>query len=99
MSTNIAGDWRLLFDAALFEPNRARLRECIANAKHAIRNRLDALMRDVPPNDRDENERVLSERIALSDALTTLTELHKIVYSRTSSPATKRQEDSAARPQ
>jgi hypothetical protein len=99
MSTNITGDWRELFDAALFEPNRARLRECIANAKHAIRSRLDALMRDVPPNHLDENERVLSERIALSDALTTLTELHQIVYSRTSSPATKRQEDSAARPQ
>jgi hypothetical protein len=99
MSTNIAGDWRELFDVALFEPNRSRLRQCIANAKHAIRIRLDALIRNVPPNDRDENERVLSERIALTDALNTLTELHKIVYSRTSSSATKREESSAARPQ
>jgi hypothetical protein len=57
------------------------------------------LIRNVPPNDRDENERVLSERIALTDALNTLTELHKIVYSRTSSSATKREESSAARPQ
>lgn len=106
MSTNIAGDWRELFDVALFEPNRARLRRCIANAKHAIRNRLDALMRDLPPNgqgesdqyenDQSENGRILSERIALSDALITLTELHKIVYARKSSPAIKREEGKAS---
>ena len=45
---------------------------------------------------RDENGRIISERIALSDALTTLAELHKIVYARKSSPAIKREDDSAA---
>ena len=96
MPTNIARDWRELFDVALFEPNRARLRKCISNAKLAIRNRLDALMHDVPPNDRDENGRIVSERIALSDALTTLAELHKIVYARKSNSANKNEEGSAA---
>jgi hypothetical protein len=106
MSTNIAGDWRELFDVALFEPNRARLRQCIKNAKRAIRNRLDALMRDLPPNgqsetaqcenDPSENGKILSERIALNDALITLSELHQIVYSGKSSPAIKREEGRVA---
>ena len=103
MSTNIAGDWRELFDVALFEPNRARLRQRIKNAKNAIRNRLDTLMRDLPSNgqtenDQTENARIVSERIALSDALTTLAELHKIVYARKSSPANESEEGSAAGP-
>lgn len=101
MATNITGDWRELFDVALFEPNRSRLRKCIANAKHAIRNRLDALMRELPPNgqpinDRDENGSIVSERIALSDALTTLSELHKIVYARKPGSGTKREEGRTA---
>ena len=111
MATNITGDWRELFDVALFEPNRARLRHCIKNAKTAIRERLDALMRnrsangqaengqaenDQSENDPSENERIISERIALSDALTTLAELHKMVYARKSSPGTKREQGSAA---
>lgn len=94
MATNITGDWRELFDVALFEPNRARLRQCIKNAKNAIRDRLDALMRDVPPNDRDENGRVASERIALIDALNTLAELHKIVYARKPSLVLNREDGS-----
>jgi hypothetical protein len=103
MATNTTGDWRELFDVALFEPNRARLRKCISNAKHAIRNRLDALMRELPPhgqseNDQTKNARIVSERIALSDALTTLAELHQIVYARKSSPAIKREEGSTAGP-
>lgn len=101
MATNITGDWRELFDVALFESDRARLRKCISTAKHAIRNRLDALRRDIPPhgqseNDQGENGRIISERIALSDALTTLAELHKIVYARKSSPAIKREDDRTA---
>jgi hypothetical protein len=111
MATNITGDWRELFDVALFEPNRARLRHCIKNAKTAIRERLDALMRnrsangqaengqaenDQSENDPSENGRIISERIALSDALTTLAELQKMVYARKSSPTTKREEGSAA---
>jgi hypothetical protein len=47
-------------------------------------------------NDQSENGRIVAERIALSDALTTLAELHKIVYSRKSSPSAKRQDDRAA---
>ena len=67
-----------------------------ANAKHAIRNRLDALTSTSPTNDLKRPNEVLFERIALSDALTTLTELHKIVYSRKSSPAPSSEEGSAA---
>ena len=93
MSTTNAGDWRELFDVALFEPNRVRLRQRIEHAKHAINNRLALLM-----NDQSENGRIVAERIALSDALTTLAELHKIVYSRKSSPSAKRQDDRAAGP-
>jgi hypothetical protein len=90
MPTINSGDWRELFDVALFEPNRVRLRQRIEQAKHAIKNRLDVLM-----NDQSENGRIVSERIALSDALTTLAELHKIVYARKSSPSVRRQDDRA----
>lgn len=90
MPTTDTGDWRELFDVALFEPNRVRLRQCIEHAKHAINNRLDVLM-----NEQGENGRIVSERIALSDALTTLAELHKIVYSRKSNPSVKRHDDRA----
>ena len=91
MSTTDTGDWRELFDVALFEPNRVRLRQRIEHAKHAINSRLDFLM-----NDQSENGRIVAERIALSDALTTLAELHKIVYARKSSPSVRRQHDRAA---
>ena len=77
MATNVTVDWRELFDVALFEPGRARLRQRIEHAKQAITQRLDVLM-----NDQSENGRAVSERIALSDALTTLAELHRIVYAR-----------------
>ena len=77
MATNDTGDWRELFDVALFEPNRVKLRQRIEHARHAINNRLDALMKD-----RNENGRSISEQIALRDALTTLAELHKIAYAR-----------------
>lgn len=96
MSINITGDWRELFDVALFEPNRARLRQRIKNAKNAIRNRLDALMLEVPADAQDESERIASERLALSDALTTLAELHKIVYPRKSRPAIQSEEGKAS---
>ena len=77
MATNDTGDWRELFDAALFEPNRVKLRQRIEHARHAINNRIDALMKD-----QSENERSISEHIALRDALTTLADLHKIAYAR-----------------
>jgi hypothetical protein len=77
MATNDTGDWRELFDAVLFEPNRVKLRQRIEHARHAINNRIDALMKD-----QSENGRSISEHIALRDALTTLAELHKIAYAR-----------------
>ena len=76
-ATNDTRDWRELFDVALFEPNRVKLRQRIEHAKHAISDRLHALMED-----QDENGRSISEHIALRDALTTLAELHKIAYAR-----------------
>ena len=80
MTTNDTGDWRDLFDVALFEPNRVKLRKRIEHARHAINDRLGVLM-----NQQGESARDASERIALNDALTTLTELHKIVYARKAS--------------
>ena len=80
MTTNDTGDWRDLFDVALFEPNRVKLRKRIEHARQAINERLEVLM-----NQQGESGRDMSERIALNDALTTLTELHKIVYARKAS--------------
>jgi len=77
MATNDTGDWRELFDVALFEPNRVKLRQRIKHARHAINKRLDALMKD-----QNENGRSISEHIALRDALTTLADLYKIAYAR-----------------
>src|SRR6266852_773861 len=77
MPTGDHGDWHELFDVALFEPNRSKLRQRIEHARRAISSRLDALMED-----QNENGRSISEHIALRDALTTLAELHKIVYAR-----------------
>ena len=91
MATNTTGDWRELFDVALFEPNRVKLRRRIERAKQAINNRLDVLR-----HDNNENGRLVSERIALGDALTTLAELHNIVFTRTASPKVGRRDDRAA---
>lgn len=91
MATNSTGDWRELFDVALFEPNRVKLRRRIERAKQAINNRLDVLR-----HDHNENGRLVSERIALGDALTTLAELHNIVFTRTASPKVERRDDRAA---
>jgi hypothetical protein len=88
---NITADWRELFDIALFEPNRVKLRRRIERAKHAINNRLDVLM-----HDKNENGRMVSERIALIDALTTLAELHNIVFAEKASPKVGRRDDMAA---
>jgi len=77
MTANETGDWRDLFDVALFEPNRVKLRKRIEHARHAINERLDVLMKQPSEGGRD-----MSEQIALNDALITLTELHRIVYAR-----------------
>jgi hypothetical protein len=90
MATHDTGDWRELFDVALFEPNRVKLRQRIENAKRAINSRLDILTKD-----QDDNGRTISERIALSDALNTLAELHKIVYARKPSASVSRHDGRA----
>jgi hypothetical protein len=77
MTTNEMGDWRDLFDVALFEQNRVKLRKRIERARQAINDRLHVLT-----SQPGESGREISERIALNDALITLTELHKIVYAR-----------------
>jgi hypothetical protein len=79
MAINDSGDWRELFDVALFEPNRVKLRQRIERAKLVINDRLDALTKE-----HNENERNISERIALRDALTTLAELNRIASVRKS---------------
>ena len=75
MAANDTGDWCELFDVALFEPNRVKLRQRIERAKDAINTRIDALMKD-----QNENGGGISEHIALRDALTTLADLYKIAY-------------------
>jgi len=82
MAVNDPGDWRELFDAALFEPNRVKLRGHIENARHTINNRLSVLMKDP-----SESLRTTPEQIALRDALSTVAELPRIVYAR--KPSTK----------
>lgn len=77
MATDDMGDWRELFDIALFEPDRTELRHQIERATNSIKSRLEALMED-----HSEREGVTSERLALHDALTTLAQLRKIVYGR-----------------
>jgi len=44
MATHDTSNWRELFDVALFEPNRIKLRQRIEHARDAINNRVDALM-------------------------------------------------------
>jgi hypothetical protein len=91
MATNDTGEWRELFDVALFEPNRVKLRQRIERARQAINNRMDALLKD-----QSESGRIISERIALSDALTTLAELHTIIYARKPSTSARGQSGRAA---
>jgi hypothetical protein len=77
MTANHVGNWRELFDVALFESNRVKLRQRIERAKDAINTRIDALTKD-----QNENGGGISEYIALRDALTTLADLYKIAYAR-----------------
>jgi hypothetical protein len=91
MGANDTKDWRELFDVALFEPNRVKLRQRIEQARHVINDRLDALTRD-----QSESGSAISERIALSDALTTLAELHKIVFTPKPSASVRRHDGRAA---
>jgi hypothetical protein len=89
MAANDAGEWRELFDVALFEPNRVKLRRRIEHARHAINDRLDALVKD-----QSTSGESFSERIALSDALNTLAELHTIIYARKPGASARRESGS-----
>ncbi len=80
MAMNDRGEWRELFDVALYEPNRVKLRQRIEVARDAINDRIHDLLKD-----RNENGGNISERIALRDALTTLADLYKIAYARKAS--------------
>lgn len=91
MATNQDADWRELFDVALFEPNRVKLRQRITQARQAINNRLDALMKD-----QNDPGRGISEQIALRDALSTLAELQKLAYAPRPSASVGREGDRAA---
>jgi hypothetical protein len=77
MTANDVGNWRDLFDVALFEPNRVKLRQRIERANDAIKTRIDALTKD-----QNETGGGISEYIALRDAQTTLADLYKIAYAR-----------------
>jgi hypothetical protein len=90
MATYEDGDWRELFDVALFEPNRSKMRQSIERATHAIQSRLDAL-RGV----QNEPGQAISENIALRDALATLAKLQQLAHSPRPS-ARVRGEDRAA---
>ena len=77
MTTNDTGDWRELFEVALFEPERVKMRQRIDHARDAIHNRIEDLLERQKPK-----RGSISEHIALRDALTTLADLNKIACGR-----------------
>ena len=77
MTTNDTGDWRELFEVALFEPERVKMRQRIDHARDAIHNRIEDLLERQKPK-----RGSISEHIALRDALATLADLYKIAYAR-----------------
>ncbi len=77
MAINNTGEWRELFDVALYEPNKLKLQQQIELAREAINNRIQNLMKEG-----NENGGSVPERIELRDALSTLDDLYKIAYTR-----------------
>jgi hypothetical protein len=75
MATNESKGWSELLDVALFEPDRVTLRQRMEHATDAIHRRMEELLKD-------ESAGSFSERVALRNALTTLTDLQKIAYAR-----------------
>jgi hypothetical protein len=70
MVTNDTTDWSGLLDVALFEANRVTLPRRIKHATEAIHRRMEKLLKE-------GNVDSISERLALSNALATLADLHE----------------------
>jgi len=91
MATKDTKGWSELLDVALFEADRVNLRHRIKHAKDAIHERLEEMVKD-------ENENavsIISERVALRNALTTLADLQKIAYARKPSGSVSRESGQA----
>ena len=88
MATNESKGWSELLDVALFEPDRVNLRQRMEHATDAIHRRMEELLKD-------ENAGSISERVALRNALTTLTDLQKIAYARKPSGRVSRERGQA----
>ncbi len=88
MATNESKGWSELLDVALFEPDRVNLRQRMEHATDAIHRRMEELLKD-------ESAGSISERVALRNALTTLTDLQKIAYARKPSGRVSRERGQA----
>ncbi len=75
MATKSTKGWSELLDVALFEADRVTLQRRMEHATEAIHRRMEELQKD-------EQAGSISERVALRNALTTLTDLQKIAYAR-----------------
>ena len=88
MATNDTKGWSELLDVALFDADRVNLRQRMEHATDAIHRRMEELLKD-------ENADTISERVALRNALTTLTDLQKIAYARKPSSSVSRESGQA----
>ena len=84
MATNDTTGWSELLDVALFEADRASLRQRMEHATEAIHRRMEELL-----NDQDTGS--ISERLALRNALETLADLQRIAYARKPSGSVRRE--------
>ena len=85
MAMNDPTNWSELLDIALFEPDRANLRQRIEDAKDAIQKRMEEILKNENAGSN------ISERVALRSALTTLADLRNIAYARKPSGRDSRQ--------
>ena len=88
MSTNDTQGWSELLDVALFEADRVHLQQRVEHATDAIQRRMEELLKY-------EHAGSISERVALRNALTTLTDLPKIAYARKPSGRVSRERGQA----
>ena len=88
MATHDTKGWSELLDVALFEADRASLRQRMEHATDAIHRRMEELLKD-------EHAGSASERVALRNALTTLADLQKIAYARKPSGRVSRESGQA----
>src|SRR6202521_3802820 len=91
MATNESKGWSELLDVALFEPDRVTLRQRMEHATDAIHRRMEELLKD-------ESAGSFSERVALRNALTTLTDLQKVANAREPSGSVGRERGQAISP-